>query len=195
MIKFRIVWWYKHYKKGSTEPVSSLLNVKDLCVDLRNKKIRQIRDWIPQAEDYLKFNVDGSSKGNPGSVGIGGVLGDSKGAVICMFSQFVGIFDSNTAKIMAIKRVMKLCFSISSLENQYIVIVNDSKSTVAWINKGDFGNVKYVKIIHDIKSLMQSMKVEVVHDSRAYDAFADNLEKHGSIMAGDFYIGMTGNIA
>ncbi|KAK2652025.1 hypothetical protein Ddye_011881 [Dipteronia dyeriana] len=163
-----------------------LLNIKDLCIDPRNKKIRQIRGWIPPVKDSLKFKVDGSSKGNLSPVGIGGVLRDSKGAVISMFSQFVGNCDSNTVEILAIKRAMELCSSNSSLVNREIVIVSYSKPAVAWINKGDFGNVKHVKIIHDIRSLMLSLKVEVGHDSRVFNAFTDKVAKQWFSMAGDF---------
>ena len=35
------------------------------------------------------FNVDGSSKGKPGPVGMGGVLRDSNGKVLCMFEEKV----------------------------------------------------------------------------------------------------------
>ncbi|KAK4849247.1 hypothetical protein QYF36_022783 [Acer negundo] len=122
--------------------------------------------------------------GNPGPAGIGGVLRDSKGAIICMFSQFVRYYCSNTAKILAIKRVIKLCSSNSNLINQKIVIVSDSKSAVAGINKGDFGNVKLVNVILDIRSLMQSLKAKVIHDSRAFNAFVDNVAKQGSNMVG-----------
>ncbi|KAK3211668.1 hypothetical protein Dsin_016374 [Dipteronia sinensis] len=71
LIKFRCVWWFKHFKKGSHELVTTLLlNLKDLCVEKKKQKSYQLKDWIPPAVESLKFNVDGSSKGNPGSAGI-----------------------------------------------------------------------------------------------------------------------------
>ena len=40
---------------------------------------------------------DGSSRGNPGPAGMGGVLRDSKGKILCLYSEYVGIADSNAA--------------------------------------------------------------------------------------------------
>ncbi|KAK3219135.1 hypothetical protein Dsin_013105 [Dipteronia sinensis] len=74
------IFKFKHFKKGSLEPVSTLLlNLKDLCVEKKKQKSYQLKDWIPLAVDSLKFNVDGSSRGNLGPAVIGGVLRDSKG--------------------------------------------------------------------------------------------------------------------
>ncbi|KAK3206841.1 hypothetical protein Dsin_020887 [Dipteronia sinensis] len=34
MVKFRVGWWFKHHRKGSSEPITSiLLNLRDLCVE------------------------------------------------------------------------------------------------------------------------------------------------------------------
>ncbi|KAK3199049.1 hypothetical protein Dsin_022464 [Dipteronia sinensis] len=44
-----------------------------------------------------------------GMAGIGGVLRDSKGKVVCLFSLGVGITDSNSAEILAIKKAVELC--------------------------------------------------------------------------------------
>uniref|UniRef100_A0A2C9UUU7 RNase H type-1 domain-containing protein n=1 Tax=Manihot esculenta TaxID=3983 RepID=A0A2C9UUU7_MANES len=37
---------------------------------------------------FIKWNTDGSSKGKPGPVAIGGVLRDSNGLFVCIFSMF-----------------------------------------------------------------------------------------------------------
>ncbi|KAK3226200.1 hypothetical protein Dsin_006062 [Dipteronia sinensis] len=135
LIKFRIVWWFKHFKKGSHESVTTiLLNLKDLCVETKKQKYYHIKDWIPPAIDSFKFNVDGSSRSNSGPIGIGGVLRDSKGLVMCLFTQSVGIMNSNSVVILAIKRALELCFTKLNLHNRDIIISSDSRSTISWVN-------------------------------------------------------------
>ncbi|KAI9161242.1 hypothetical protein LWI28_015677 [Acer negundo] len=96
MIKFRVGWWFKYCGIGSQDTITNLmLNLKDLCKDRTVIKRPVSVDWTPPSPNGLKFNVDGSAKGKPGPVGIGGVLRDSRGKILCLFfSFFVGNEDS-----------------------------------------------------------------------------------------------------
>ena len=67
----------------------------------------------------LKFNVDGAARGNPGRVGIGGVLIKHKGEVLFMFSSHTGIKDSIEVEVLAILEA----FQIFKSYFQQIVIV------------------------------------------------------------------------
>ena len=92
MVKLWIVWRFKYLVKGTNDSIQALLlNFKDVCVEVNKKKISRVEDWIPPLADSLKFNVDGSSRGKPGPSGIGGVLRDSCGKILCLFSFSVGI--------------------------------------------------------------------------------------------------------
>ena len=133
------------------------------------------------------FNVDGSSRGKPGPTGMGGVLRDSKGKVICLFSEFLGILDSNAAEVMAIRKAVALCFSNPNLQNRDITVVSDLKVAVSWANSKDFGNVDLVDIIYDIRSMLNDRgDIQVVFDSRIFNSFADSLAKMGADGCGDF---------
>ncbi|KAK3199424.1 hypothetical protein Dsin_022839 [Dipteronia sinensis] len=110
LIKFRIAWWFKHYGKG----------------------------WSPPAFDVLKFNVDGSVRSDPGRAGIGGVLRDSSGKVLCQFSIFLGYLDVEAAEIVAIQKAVNLCASKPSFSGRKIEVVSDSKAAVAWVNEAGF---------------------------------------------------------
>ncbi|KAK2637325.1 hypothetical protein Ddye_032117 [Dipteronia dyeriana] len=121
LVKYMIVWWFKNLGKGSNESIDSLLrNIKDLCVDNFKVKKLKIVDWIPPFVDNQKFNIDGSSKGKPGPSGIGGVLRDSNGKVICPFPAYSGILDSNVAEFRAIHRAIELCVSNPMLRGRDI---------------------------------------------------------------------------
>ena len=45
-------------------------------------KIQRLGKWLPPPEGFLKVNMDGSSRGNPGSAGIGGIGRDYFESVI-----------------------------------------------------------------------------------------------------------------
>ncbi|KAK3195553.1 hypothetical protein Dsin_026863 [Dipteronia sinensis] len=188
LVKIRIVWWFKYLGKGSPENVDSLLrNVKELCVDQKKMKKIEIADWNPPRNGHLKFNVDGSSKGKPEPSGIGGVLRDSNGKVLYLFSYYMGILDSNVAELMAIKRAVEMCYSNPELQNNNITVVSDSKVGVSWVNDGDFGNLAHIQSVYDIRGMLKAAGgMKVSFDYRIYNSFADSLAKMGSSRAGDF---------
>ena len=50
----------------------------------------------------LKFNVDGAYRGKSSLTGIGGVIGNNKGEILCIFSKGVEVKDSDKAEVLAI---------------------------------------------------------------------------------------------
>ncbi|KAK3227199.1 hypothetical protein Dsin_007061 [Dipteronia sinensis] len=77
LVKFRVVWWFKHFGKGSKDTVTALLlNIKELCVENKIVKSIKMQNWVPTMANCLKFNVHGSARGKPGVAGIGGILRD-----------------------------------------------------------------------------------------------------------------------
>ncbi|XVF28715.1 hypothetical protein REPUB_Repub15cG0054000 [Reevesia pubescens] len=60
----------------------------------------------------VKFNVDGSAKGNPGPAGCGGVLRDSSGAIFAMFSGPLGIQVPTAADLLAIRTDLEVFLNL-----------------------------------------------------------------------------------
>ncbi|KAK3231064.1 hypothetical protein Dsin_002945 [Dipteronia sinensis] len=142
---------------------------------------------VPPMSDRLKFNVDGSAIGKPGPAGVGGVLRDSNGKVLCMFSLFVGNQDSNSAEVLAIEKACQLCISNPRLMGRKFDIVSDSKVVVLWITNEGFGSLNHVNQVYNIRNILSLLKGTVVlYNSRATNSFADNLDEMGSSMARDF---------
>ncbi|KAK3189441.1 hypothetical protein Dsin_029002 [Dipteronia sinensis] len=111
-MKFRIAWWFKHYRKGSTETMMTiLLNLRECCVKHNKAKKCSLERWMPPTLDVLKFNVDWSAKGSPGPAGMGGVLRNSRGCALCLFSDHLGTLDSNSVEVSAIHKAVEICAS------------------------------------------------------------------------------------
>ncbi|KAK2660971.1 hypothetical protein Ddye_007504 [Dipteronia dyeriana] len=156
MVKHRVVWWFKCQGSVVMEPVSVMqLNAKESCV------------------------THGSARGKPGPAGIGGVLRNSTGTIICLFSLFVGIQDSNTAEILAIHKACELCALNPRLSGRKIQIVSDTMVAVSWANNVEvFRSFSNRNIIYDIKEFLLLKKdLSVSFNSRASNSEADNLAK------------------
>ncbi|KAK3183009.1 hypothetical protein Dsin_030295 [Dipteronia sinensis] len=152
-------------------------------------KKRCLETWTPPTLDVLKFNIDESAKGSLGPTRMGGVLRNSRGRVLCLFSEDLGILDSNSAEVRAIHRVAGICASNPYLIGREIVIVSDSKTTVSWVNDGGFGNINHFNLIYDIRGNLNKLgNTMVIHNSRTTNSFANWLTRNGSNMGGDFFV-------
>jgi hypothetical protein len=59
--------------------------------------------WVPRALSWVKLNTDGSSLGNPGQAGGGGVIRDHASHWIRGFTRHVGVATSLAAKLWALR--------------------------------------------------------------------------------------------
>ena len=75
--------------------------------------------------------MDGSSTGEPGNAGIGGVLRVHKGVVQCMYISIpVGIKDSNEAELIAVIRALELSSTREECTGKRIIIESDSTNVI-----------------------------------------------------------------
>ncbi|KAK3211546.1 hypothetical protein Dsin_016252 [Dipteronia sinensis] len=181
-IKFRVALWFKNFGCGSSSDLTLLmLDPKERCVDQYTVKTKNLSGWLPPVGNALLFNIGGSSRGNPGDAGIGGVLRDANGKVFCLFSYYVGILDSNAAEVHAIHKACSLISSHPILRDRCISIVSDSRSAVSWINSDNFGNINLVNLVYDIRYCIQSCAgISIIHTNRESNTLADSLAKGGS---------------
>lgn len=62
--------------------------------------------WHPPPEGFLKYNINGASKDNPGVASFGGVLRDDTGSIISLFHGNLGKATNNMAEIMALEQCL-----------------------------------------------------------------------------------------
>ncbi|KAK2661752.1 hypothetical protein Ddye_000326 [Dipteronia dyeriana] len=126
------------------------------CVDNKLAKLLVRSGGIKPYDADLCFFVDGSVHGNPRVAGISGVLRDSHGKFLCLFSLYIGVLDPILVEVFAIHRVCQLLASNHSIIHRKITIFSDSSSAASWINGEDFGNFKLVGLIQDIRQFQAS---------------------------------------
>ena len=136
--------------------------------------------WIPPSRGYMKFNVDGSAKGKPGPVGIGGVLRDNLSIVKMIFPKSVGIEDSNVAELLAVREAMRLFISSCWATSHKLIIESDSSNVVKWIRNPQSVPWSMKRIISHIVVLkVQIKECDVMHILRECNDMADGLAKAG----------------
>ncbi|KAK3222042.1 hypothetical protein Dsin_009067 [Dipteronia sinensis] len=164
MVRFRLVWWFKHYCKGSKDQVSLMfLNVKDCCVDLPIPKKSRSAHWRPPQEESLLFNVDGSALGAP-------VLADSI-----------------SVELLAIHKACDIIQASKKWNGVKVVILSDSLVAVSWVNGEDVGSLEHADIIFEIRNWLKLFSNLVVsYASRCSNFFVDSLAKQGARNCGDF---------
>lgn len=91
------------------------------------QSIREVKS-IPPAENYIKLNVDGSSYGNPGRSGFGGIIRNSLGEWVSGFSGFCGISTNLTAELLAIYHSLDIAWKTSY---KFVISKSDSLSAIS----------------------------------------------------------------
>ena len=93
-------------------------------------KERTYAPWCSPLMGVMKFNVDGASRGKPGSEGNRGVL-HGRGEVLLMFSQHIGVRDSNETEELVIPAGLRL-FSRRFIG--FLVMESNSSNAIAWVS-------------------------------------------------------------
>ena len=86
---------------------------------------------MPPLAGSLKFNVDGSAQGKPGLAGCGGVLKDTDGKVLALFSCLLEPCDANVAELLGIRWAFDIFLSSDRFVGKELVIESDSAVALA----------------------------------------------------------------
>lgn len=147
----------------------------------KDKQQREALEWCPPPPNKVKWNVDGSSKGNLGPAGIRGILRDDKGIVKACFATSIGVRDSNEAEYMAIVFALEMSVQKEWLKDMEIIVESDSKNALAWINKREecpWCLRFYCNKLHNLLLVLKN--VTFIHKNREANHCADALAKTGS---------------
>jgi ribonuclease HI len=121
---------FQNVRKATWESVNNIISYHSSMVHAlgpTNKRhvTRQVR-WNPPPEDFIKINVDGSTFGNPGNAGFGGLLRNNRGNWIHGFSGSCGRATNLLAELSAIWKGLQLAWDLG-----YRSIIMESDSQAA----------------------------------------------------------------
>ncbi|KAF7827592.1 reverse transcriptase [Senna tora] len=134
--------------------------------------------WGKPRPGLLKLNTDGSSLGNPGPAGFGGLFRDENGRWICGFSSHLGNRTNMFAELSAIKHGLNIAINRGFLR---FVVDADCLEAINLIMEGDISTHHLGVIISDIRMLRSRFEViSFNHVFREVNHCVDALAKLGT---------------
>ncbi|OMO87312.1 hypothetical protein COLO4_20696 [Corchorus olitorius] len=139
---------------------------------------RNLGTWERPQSGYLKFNVNGSARGQLGSAGIGGVLRDDCRNIKLFFSKHIGEANLNKVELLAIKEAFLFFCALDNYNNKGLITI--SSNVVHWSNNPESCPWILRRIIMQIESLKARLTSwNVLHINREQNDLADGLAKAG----------------
>jgi len=93
--------------------------------------------WQPPPKNYLKFNIDGASKGSPGVARFGGVLRNEEGRIILIFHSHLSKATNNMAELMAMEQGLEI---LIKNRRSNVIIEADSEITINSVKRINCGS-------------------------------------------------------
>ena len=123
------------------------------------------------------MNTDGSSLGNPGSSGVGGIIRNDRGHLVHAFSSHIDFGSNNRAELLALLQGLKAC---KHLGIHLVEIELDSQVVISWWNRRRCGVWYLEDFWEDILDITNSMVCVFRHVYREGNKVADWLAKRGA---------------
>jgi ribonuclease HI len=140
--------------------------------------------WTLPPLGWFKLNTDGSSLGNPGLAGGGGIIRNPLGEWVGGFSRAIGFTTSVQAELRALKDGLLLAIDLEILN---LEIEMDSLVAVDLINSSITSNAFLSTVVDDCRSLMERFELRSLkHIFREANGCADLLAKAGCVQHPDF---------
>ena len=129
-------------------------------------------------EPFIKLNTDGSSLGNPGVAGAGGLLCNSAGAWVSGFSLNMGIASNNISQLGAVCQGLILAWD---LDFKFIYIKIDSMTVLSQVTTNDNISPEAPPLLCDCKNLMERYwTIQMNHIFCKANGYTDALAKKGN---------------
>lgn len=160
-----------NYIKSEFEVTSQVFNFSQVGSTAREVV------WTPPLGNIIKVNVDGSSLGNHGPAGFGGLIRNNAGEWICGFSGSCGYADNLTAEVHAIKHGVELAWDKGFKD---VILESDSKCVLDLLTTPNNLHSLFPLLAHITSLLDRSWNVKLQHSHREGNECANWLAKTGA---------------
>ncbi|XP_042965908.1 uncharacterized protein LOC122299590 [Carya illinoinensis] len=133
--------------------------------------------WNKPSVGWAKLNVDGSSLGNPGQMGAGGIIRDDKGRMMWAYAKEMEVGTNNEAELRALYYGLKYC---KDLALEKIEIEVDSLLVANWLRGGRCSIWYLEDYWEEIQDILNTLVFKVMHVFREGNAGADFLARLAS---------------
>lgn len=141
----------------------------------------------PPPQGFLKFNIDGASKGNRTTVGFGGILRDENGSTVFIFHWHLRRSTNNMAELMATKQCLDFMKHDS---HQNVIVEAHSELVINSVKRISCGialakvskHLRMIQVFQWIQIHLQSLCIVTFnHVRRLANKLADILANQGVI--------------
>ncbi|KAL6216861.1 hypothetical protein ACLB2K_010079 [Fragaria x ananassa] len=140
------------------------------------KRIRLVL-WHPPLSPWIKLNIDGLAKGNPGLAACGGVFRDYQGHFIGGFTTPIGHHNAFFSELLAVIIGIELAFQLGW---QHVWLECDSMSVVECFSKSSFVPPWQLRTLwYNCVARTRSMSFFCSHVLREGNTVADRLANLG----------------
>jgi len=143
--------------------------------------------WQPPPHGFLKINIDGASKGNPGMARFGGVIRDEQGSIKDIFHSHFGIATNKMVELMALEQSLEILIELN-LHNAIIeadleLVIIAAKKMCNGTTPGNMSkHWRLSQVFQHIHSHFQTLRtVNFVHVRRKVNMLVDHLVNEGMI--------------
>ncbi|KAK9987317.1 hypothetical protein SO802_032268 [Lithocarpus litseifolius] len=142
--------------------------------------------WIPPPVQWVKLNSDGSSLGNPGRAGGGGVIRNADGKWIKGYARAIGNTTSVAVELWALRDGIQLCLELNLtaviIELDALVVIDLLRNTNQ--NPNGINN-----LVADCREgLARIPRVQIQHCYREANKCADALARRGALLPCNFRV-------
>ncbi|XP_021299308.1 heterogeneous nuclear ribonucleoprotein D-like isoform X2 [Herrania umbratica] len=142
--------------------------------------------WERPPRRFFKLNSDGSSAGNPGKAGAGGIIRNDQGEWIVGYSRKLGQATSTCAELWGVRDGLQLAVKRGLF---YVIIEVDSQVVLDLICKEAVDSHTLGPIIKECRSLLEQIpNHRFCQINRDSNSCADHLARMGATMTKDFVI-------
>ena len=148
---------------------------------------RQIAvSWCFPPPSWFKLNSDGSSLGNSGKAGGGGLIRNDRGEWLKGYARNVGYSTSVAVELWALHDGLRLCIALKLLA---MIIELDAKLIVDLLQKSDGHRNCIDALVSDCKTELENIpRVQINHCYYEANKCADALARRGAMLSQDFVI-------
>ncbi|KAJ7981919.1 Ribonuclease H protein [Quillaja saponaria] len=132
-----------------SEITKSLLPENGVLVEHRKTCVQLC--WIMPPDGWVTLNTDGSSRGNPGVSGAGGLLRNSDENWLAGFAVALGVCSSTSAELWAVFHGLRPAWK---LEFKKVMMEVDSKTVAAYLSNENNGTNLHISLIARIQKIM-----------------------------------------
>lgn len=117
--------------------------------------------WSPPKEGWVKYNLDGCSKGNPSLARERGVIRNDQGKIIEGYPKNIGFCSNNVAEVMAIWCGLKRMKDLGFIK---FFIEGDSKLIIYYLNGKFIISLEIRDVLDNSRIILQSfLQYKVQH--------------------------------